>query len=190
MNHQGTVFLRTGRLLLRPYQYGDEAMMYRNWASDEAVCRYLTWPPHQSQEQTRKLVEDWVALSINDRFYHWGITLDDLLIGDIAVTSWHEKNQDAQIGYCLGRAWWGQGIMPEALASVIHYLFDTVGFHRVTLCHDTDNPTSGRVMQKAGLQYEGTQRQALPRHDGTWGDKALYGAVNGPWQKTQRRATA
>ncbi len=187
MNHQGSVFLHTGRLLLRPYRYGDEVQMYRNWASDEEVCRHLTWAPHSSLEMTRQVVADWTASAINDRFYHWGITLEEELIGDIAVVNWHEKHREAEIGYCLGKAWWGRGIMPEALTSVIHYLFDTVGFHRVTLSHGADNPASGRVMQKAGLQYEGTQRQAVPRRDGTWGDKALYGAVNGPWQKAQRR---
>lgn len=187
MNHAGTAFLHTGRLLLRPYRRGDEEAMFRNWASDEAVCRYLTWPPHENVDVTRAIVDEWTNSVINDRVYHWGITLRDELIGDIAVVSWNEQHRFAEIGYCLGRAWWGQGYVTEALRSVIHYLFETVGFHRASLSHDGDNPASGRVMQKAGLQYEGTQRQAVLRRDGTWGDKVLYGAVNGPWQRTQRR---
>ncbi len=189
MNHQGTAFLHTGRLLLRPYRDGDAEDMFRNWATDEAVCRHLTWAPHPNIDFTRHLVADWTASGINDRYYHWGITLNDELIGDIAVVNYSDQHRQAEIGYCLGRAWWGQDIMPEALSSVIHYLFDTIGFHRVTLMHDTDNPASGRVMQKAGLQYEGTMRQAILRRDGTWADKAVYGAVNGPWQQAQRRAT-
>lgn len=187
MNHQGTAFLHTGRLLLRPYRDGDAEAMYLNWASDERVCRHLTWPPHESLAFTRRLVEDWTASAMNDHFYHWGITLEDQLIGDISVVRWSEQHQFAEIGYCLGYAWWGQGFMTEALASVIHYLFDTVGFHRVSLAHDTCNPASGRVMQKAGLQYEGTQWQALKRQDGTWADLALYSAINSPWQEAQRR---
>ena len=187
MNHTGTAFLHTERLLLRPYQRGDEEAMFRNWANDEEVCRFLPWPPHGSIEVTREVVREWTDSAVNDRVYHWGITLNDELIGDIAVVNWHEKHMDAEIGYCLGRAWWGQGYITEALRSVMHYLFETVGFHRISLAHDAQNRASGRVMQKAGLQYEGTLREAVLRRDGTWTDRIMYGAVNGPWQQKQRR---
>ena len=62
------------------------------------------------------------------------------------------------MGYCIGRKWWGQEIMPEALKAVITYFFDEVGFNRVAASHDSDNPKSGRVMEKAGMKFEGVLR--------------------------------
>ena len=187
LNHTGTPMLHTQRLLLRPYLKGDEQAMYDHWATDEEVCRYLTWAPHESIEVTRQIIDDWASCYLSDTYYHWGITLDGLLIGDISVVRWSEKNQWAEIGYCLGRRWWGQGIMTEALKSVMRYLFDTVGFHRISLRHAAQNQASGRVMQKAGMHHEGTLRGAETLRDGSFTDMCVYGALNGPWQAEQRR---
>ncbi len=181
LTHKGTQVLRSERLLLRPYTEQDGEMMFRNWANDEEVCRYLTWAPHGDIEVTHNIVRDWAACNINDRCYHWGITLAGELIGDIAVVRWNEQTQCAAIGYCLGRAWWGQGIMTEALTAVMTYLFDEIGFHRIQLEHDHENPASGRVMRKAGMRLEGCLKDAVKRRDGSFGDKCIYGAIRGQW---------
>lgn len=60
MNHQGTVILETGRLILRPFQAKDAKDMYNNWAGSERVTRYLTWPAHASVEESRMLLDTWV----------------------------------------------------------------------------------------------------------------------------------
>jgi len=181
LTHQGTQLLRTARLLLRPYTEHDADMMFANWANDEEVCRYLTWPPHGDIEVTRGIVRDWAACYGNDCYYHWGITLAGELIGDIAVVRWSEQNACAALGYCLGCQWWGRGIMTEALTAVTRYLLEQIGFHRIQLEHDRDNPASGRVMQKAGLRYEGCLQGGVRRRDGSFGDKCIYGAIRGQW---------
>ena len=66
----------------------------------------------------------------------------------------------ADVGYCIGKAYWGRGIMPEALKAVIKYLFEEVGLNRIAACHDVNNPKSGRVMDKAGMKLEGIWRRA------------------------------
>lgn len=181
LNHQGTVMIHTQRLLLRPYVQGDEAAMFANWANDPEVTRYLTWAPHGNISVTTELIAQWEARYMSDTVYHWGITLDGELIGDIAVVTWSEPNESAELGYCLARRFWGQGIMTEALGSVMRYLFHTIGFHRITLKHDAQNPASGRVMEKAGLLYEGRLRGAYKRLDGTFTDVCVYGALRGQW---------
>ena len=62
--------------------------------------------------------------------------------------------------HSVSRAYWGQGLMPEALRAVMDYLFDVVGLNRVAACHDANNPKSGRVMEKAGMKQEGILRAA------------------------------
>lgn len=175
LHHCGTQILETERLILRPYTAHDAEAMYRNWAGSEEVTRYLTWPPHSSAEATRTLLKIWEEGYQNPTVYHWGITRkgSDGVIGDISVVHMDEKTAAAELGWCLGQAFWGQGIMPEAALAVRDYLFDRVGFHRVEARHDKNNPKSGRVMQKIGMQYEGTRRASDMNNQGIC-DTVLY----------------
>ncbi|MCH5287404.1 MAG: GNAT family N-acetyltransferase [Christensenellaceae bacterium] len=176
MNHQGTKRLETQRLILRPFVIEDAQAMYSNWANDPEVTKYLTWPTHPSEEVSAMVTADWVKGYEKPDYYQWAIVPKELNepIGSIAVVKpIDEKVQAAEIGYCIGRRWWHQGIMTEALARVTDYLFDEVGVRRVEARHDTRNPHSGAVMQKCGMKYEGTHRQADWNNQGVC-DAAYY----------------
>ena len=162
MNKAGTQRIETHRLILRRFTVEDAEDMYVNWASDPEVTRFLTWPPHAGVEVTRFVLNDWVSRYEDGSYFQWAIQLKDTgaVIGSIAVVKLIEDLEAAEIGYCMGRAYWGQGIMPEALRAVIDFLFDTVGLNRIAACHDVKNPKSGRVMEKAGMTREGVQRGA------------------------------
>ena len=161
MEHCGTQRLETDRLILRRYVAEDAAAMYKNWASDDEVTKYLTWPTHSDPEISQKVTEDWVKQYSNKNYYHWAILLKDNgddPIGDIAVVGMKEAVSMAHIGYCIGRAWWHRGITSEALKAVMDFLFDIVGINRIEARHDPRNPNSGKVMEKCGMKYEGTLR--------------------------------
>ena len=149
-------------------------MMYDNWTSDPEVAKYVSWGPHASPAVTKELVSMWAEGYESPTVYRWGIEKDGELIGDISIVKWREEEESCEIGYCLCRRFWNQGLMTEALNRVITYLFETVGFHRIALCHDTLNPASGRVMQKCGLRKEGVCRGMKKRRDGSWMDVAYY----------------
>ncbi|MBQ6524001.1 MAG: GNAT family N-acetyltransferase [Atopobiaceae bacterium] len=91
-------------------------------------------------------------------FYQWAIELRELgePIGSISVVELLKEVGSAEIGYCIGKGWWRQGIMSEALAAVIDYLFAEVGALRICAKHDARNPNSGRVMLHCGMTHEGT----------------------------------
>lgn len=190
LKHGGSLIIHTKRLVLRPYLPGDAQAMFDNWASDPEVTRYLSWQPHSELTVTEDIITQWVESYQSDCVYHWGITMEGELIGDISVVQWNERHEACELGYCLSRRYWGQGIMTEAVQSVMRYLFDRVGFHRIAIRHDIENPASGRVMQKAGLHYEGCLKDALKRPDGSFADICCYGAINGPWQQDLRRIGA
>lgn len=163
MKHCGTQKLETDRLILRRYISEDAISMYKNWANDEDVTKYLMWQPHLSPEVSRSVTDEWVRQYANEDFYHWAIVLKDTgnePIGDIAVVNMNEKVSMAHIGYCLGKKWWHQGIMSEALKAVTDFLFDVADFNRIESRHDPNNPNSGKVMQKCGMKYEGTLRSS------------------------------
>ena len=162
LNHKGTVTIETERLILRPFTMEDAEAMYRNWASDDLVTRYVTWPTHESVEITRAVLADWTSHYGEKDHYKWAIVLKENgpePIGDISAHGIRENTLCATMGYCMSRAHWGKGVMTEALKAVIDFFFDEVGFNRVAADHDIENPASGRVMEKAGMRFEGTARQ-------------------------------
>ncbi|MBR5536321.1 MAG: GNAT family N-acetyltransferase [Clostridia bacterium] len=160
MNHIGTQTLESRRLILRPFSVEDAGAMYRNWASDPEVTKYLTWPTHTGEAITEGILREWVPHYEEPCYYHWAIVLKDSgePVGSIAVMSLDERVEKATVGYCLGRAWWHRGFMTEALNLVIDFLFNRVGLQRVEAYHDPRNPHSGAVMRKCGMTYEGTLR--------------------------------
>lgn len=180
MKHCGTQRLETGRLILRRYVNEDAAAMYKNWASDKEVTKFLTWPTHASQEVSQSVMEDWVKQYANENYYHWAIVLKDNgdePIGDIAVVGMKENISMAHVGYCIGRNWWNQGITSEALKAVIDFLFDVVEVKRIEARHDPKNPNSGKVMKKCGMKYEGTLRYSDWNNQGIC-DACYYALLN------------
>ena len=77
------------------------------------------------------------------------------------------------IGYALGRKWWRQGIMSEALAELVRFFFEDVCVKRIESRHDPLNQNSGKVMLKCGLVHEGTLRQSDKNNQGIC-DAAYY----------------
>ncbi|GBG95857.1 hypothetical protein LFYK43_23160 [Ligilactobacillus salitolerans] len=102
------------------------------------------------------------------------------MIGTITVVHQEPAAACAEIGYCLGQRWWSHGYATEALVSVINFLFSQASFKRIEAKHDTKNPASGKVMHKAGLQYEGTLRQHGLNNTGIC-DEAIYAILRSDW---------
>lgn len=176
VNHKGTQSLETPRLLLRRAVRSDAQPMFCNWASAPEVTKYLTWPAHSSVDVSRMVIESWIADYGKEDTYQWMIVPKDTPhcpIGSISVVAQNPDIGKAEIGYCIGKAWWHQGIMTEALQAVMNFLFDDVGMNRVEARHDPRNPHSGAVMRKCGMQYEGTTRQADRNNQGIC-DAAIY----------------
>ena len=168
MEHKGTVILETPRLILRRARREDAEAMFRNWASDPEVTKFLTWPTYVRVEDAYPILDIWTAGYAALSFYHWMIVSKETgePIGSIGIVSENEQAGKAEIGYCIGRAWWHRGIMTEALQAVMNFLFDEVGYQRLEAKHDPRNPHSGAVMRKCGMTYEGTHRQAERNNQG------------------------
>lgn len=162
MNHCGTKTIETDRLILRKLCIDDAEAMYKNWASDPEVTKFLTWPAHGSVDITKKLLSMWSEEYNKDNYYQWGIESKSIgeVIGTISVVGQKEEIDMVHIGYCIGRNWWHQEIMTEALNALIDFFFNEVCCNRIESRHDTNNPHSGEVMKKCGMKLEGTKRSA------------------------------
>jgi len=177
MIHIGTLNIETERLLLRRFVQGDAPYIFRNWARDPEVSRHLTWMAHDNVENTEKVLQMWLDSYDRPEIYNWAIVDKESgqPIGSIAVVAIYEEADKCEIGYCLGRKYWGKGIMTEAFKAVMDFLFNQVGFNRIQAYHHVDNPASGRVMMKAGMKKEGQMRQFARSNKGDFVDVDFYG---------------
>ncbi len=177
LQHKGTNSIETLRLILRRFEEWDAKDMYYNWASDAEVVRFLPWGPHTSISVSERRIIDWINRYHYPNYYNWALYLKRTrqVIGSISVEIQNDQERTCEIGYCISREYWGQGIMTEALRTVMHYLFYEIGYQRIKARHDTLNIASGRVMQKAGMHLEKTINQANRRRDGSFYDCAVYG---------------
>jgi len=180
LSHKGTVRIETPRLILRQFTPDDAPDVFHGWMSDPAVSRFMTWLPHRELFETETLLDAWCSLYNDPRVYNWALVLRENLrvIGNVSVTDRSDRHENCELGYCLAPACWGQGLMPEAVRAVITYLFRDVGYHRIVARHRRDNPASGRVMQKCGMQFEGTARGAYHTREGDFSDLDTYAVIS------------
>ena len=158
MEHKGTIELQTERLILRQVTERDTLPAFKNWCNDERVTKYLTWQPHGDVGVTKAVIDEWIKGYSKNNFYQWVIVPKDIdePIGTISVVRVNEEKEQLDMGYCIGYKWWHQGYTSEALKRIIDFLFEAVKPKKIVACHATVNPNSGKVMQKAGMQYERT----------------------------------
>ena len=178
MTHKGTITLETQRLILRRFAIEDAESMFRNWASDPEVTKYLMWQTHSDIDVSKAILESWVPLHQNPNYYNWAIVLKELgePIGSIGVVKHKDVTKMVHIGYCIGQKWWNKGYTSEALKELIRFFFEDIGINRIESRHDPRNPNSGKVMMKCGLKYEGTMRQSDTSNQGIC-DTAWYAVL-------------
>ena len=183
--HKGTKTLETSRLSLRKALPAEADAMFRTWASDGEVTKFLAWPTYTQVETAHEILGIWVKNYEQPDFYQWMIVPKELgePIGSISVVHHRDDIAEAEIGYCIGKFWWHKGIMTEALKAVIDYLFREVGMNRIEAKHDVNNPHSGAVMRKCGMVYEGTARQSDRNNQGIC-DLATYAILRSDQEKT------
>ena len=183
LTHKGTQTIETSRLILRRAVREDAELMFRNWASDPEVTKYLTWPAHETVETSAWVLNSWVGEYEKTNYYQWMIVLKELgePIGSISVVRQNEDAEELEIGYCIGKLWWHQGIVTEAVSAVIGYLFKEVGAVRVTARHDPNNPNSGKVMRKCSMTYQGTTLASDQNNQGIC-DAAHYAITRSEWK--------
>ncbi len=181
MNHIGTQVIETQRLTLRRFREEDAQAQFENWASDPEVTRFLRFETHRTVDESRAVIARRLERYAKQDRYMWAITLKGgTLMGAISAQVQSESDAIMDMGYCLGRAFWGKGYMTEALRAVIAYLFLRVEVNRIEAVHAAENPASGAVMRKAGMREEGYLRQAYKNHLG-YLDGVLYGLVREDW---------
>jgi len=151
--------LETERLVLRPLTEDDAEDIYA-YAADPEVARTTTWSPHTSRDDACEFIA-WALhrydMGLPEPF---GMVLraTGQVIGTCGLTpTW--AHQRGEIGYALARRYWGQGLTTEAVRAVLRHGFANLGLNRIEARCLVENLASERVMQKAGMTFEGIMRE-------------------------------
>jgi ribosomal-protein-alanine N-acetyltransferase len=150
--------IETSRLRLRKPSLSDAEAIFKDYAQDEEVVRYLVWRTHRDIAETRAFLERCVQCWEGTSSFPYAIERkeDGRLLGMIeAMLAPHS----AGAGYVLARAHWGKGYMPEALTALNSLVLAQPGIFRMAILCDVDNLASARVMEKVGMQREGLLRR-------------------------------
>lgn len=133
LKHLGTKIIETERLLLRKFKIEDAEDMFKNWAGDDEVTKYLTWPTHSSVEASKKVIGMWEKENDLLNHYQWCIELKESseAIGSISVVHINEDINSVEVGYCIGKHFWRHGITSEAFSALIPFFFEEMQVNRI-----------------------------------------------------------
>ncbi|CAN7761516.1 GNAT family protein [Paenibacillus sp. LjRoot153] len=154
--------LETERLILRQITLDDIEDMNAYCSNDE-VSKYGSWNAHKSLSDTKECVELILSNYENKKVVLWGIQYKEngKLIGTIEYVLWDPKHKVAELGYVISQNYWGIGIATEAVNEVIKFGFNNMDLVRIQARCFVENTRSARVMEKAGMSFEGIIRKAM-----------------------------
>ncbi len=146
------------RLRLRPPVLDDAGALYQRLARDPEVTRYLLWAPHPDVAATRRVIAEKLNVGDDDRTWVVELRHSGDVVGMLSCR--RTAPHSVEIGYCLGKRWWGKGLLSEALDMLLHALEADPQIYRVSATCSPDNQRSTRLLERAGFFLEGR----LARH--------------------------
>lgn len=169
--------LITSRLVLRPFTLAD-ALDVQRLAGDRDVASTTLRIPHPYKDG---MAEEWIRTHADkfarDEGTSLAVTLRDTgtLMGAVGLEICNEHSK-AELGYWIGKPYWGKGFASEAAKALVDYGFQEAGLNRIYAHHIVRNPASGRVMLKIGMRHEGTLRQHTKKWE-VFEDVQVYGVL-------------
>lgn len=151
------MILETDRLILRPWEETDAESLYE-YVKDPAVGPVAGWPPHKSVAESldviRTVFNGPQCYAICEKQTNRAIGAIELkLNGHTDMTT---KEDECELGYWLGKPFWGRGYVPEAGRTLLRYGFETLGMTTVWCGYYDGNTKSKRVQEKLGFVYHHT----------------------------------
>ena len=148
------MILQTKRLILRPWSENDAEELYK-YASDPEVGPPAGWPPHTSVENSREIIR--TVFSVPET-YAVCLKENGKPIGSVGLhrNDLAERDDEYELGYWIGKPFWGQGLIPEASRELLRYAFEDLGMSRIWCGYYDGNEKSRRVQEKLGFVFHHT----------------------------------
>jgi RimJ/RimL family protein N-acetyltransferase len=173
--------LRTERLVLRAFELSDVPQVQQMAGEREVALNTISIPhPYPAGAAA-----EWIASQEQKREQgDVNFAIDDgQLVGSIGLRVQRDFER-AELGYWIGKPFWGRGYATEAAGAVIRYGFQELNLHRIYAGYFHRNEQSARVMIKSGMQYEGRLRQHVKKWD-EFVDVVYYGILREEWRDHQ-----
>lgn len=174
------VTLHTARLQLRFLNASDAAAIFRVHADPETM-RYFSSTAWQDLAQADEHIARTCRDYADGSALRLAIVLAGDVIGSITLYAFDRRNHRCEIGYILGRPYWGQRYMQEALAAMIRYAFGPLALRRLEADIHPDNIASARLLEGQQFQREGHLRQRWFVGDEV-SDSIIYGLLRKDWE--------
>ena len=175
--------LHTEALILRKVRREDAQLYYERIGRCEAVSRYMLFQPHRDLSESVASIEKALLRYETGRCYRWAIALseDDSIVGIIELLRFDEETDSCSFAYMLGENFWGRGYGTQALKAVLQFAFEQMQLSYVEVDHMAENPASGAVMQKAGMNYQRTEKGKYEKN-GVYHDARIYRITREEWE--------
>ena len=162
------------RVCLRAIERSDIPTFVR-WFNDPEVTKHLLMYLPMSQAQEERWFEEYLQ---DNRRNVFGIeTLDGQLIGNVGLEGIDWKNSKVELGIVIGeKDYWDKGYGTEAITTLLHFVFEQMNLHRVSLRVFDDNPRAIHCYEKCGFKLEGRLREAN-FSDGRYRDELVMGIL-------------
>ncbi len=169
----------TPRLLLRKPRLEDAGQLFHAYASDRDIVRFMSWQAHATEDETLDFIRHCLGEWSNGTGYPYVIETGDEPAGPVGMIHLHKRPHRVEFGYVIARPYWGQGYMTEALSTLVDWSLDQPQIWRASAFCDIDNLASARVMEKAGMIFEGILRRFFvhPNISGEPRDCRMYAKV-------------
>ncbi len=152
------MILQTQRLILRPWQESDAESLYR-YASAPEVGPIAGWPVHTSVENSLQIIRNVLSApetyALVDKDTKQAIGSIGLMVGNASHIGLSEK--EGELGYWIGKPYWGQGLIPEAVRELLRHGFEDLNLEKVWCGYYDGNLKSKRVQEKCGFTYQYTK---------------------------------
>ena len=182
MPQNDLIALATERLTLRYLAEADALALFEIFSHPE-VMRYWGGPAWTDMAQARQMVMDSQEGCRTGGAFIFGIErrADQVLVGTCSLFHFHTPSRRAEIGYALGRPYWGSGYMHEALLALVNHAFSSLGLNRLEADIDPRNLASARTLERLGFVKEGHLRERWIVNDEV-SDTDWYGLLRREWR--------
>jgi RimJ/RimL family protein N-acetyltransferase len=183
MNPETLPVITTPRVVLRWISEDDIDGLFEIF-SDPQVMRYWSSGPLANREAAAKMQREIAQGNLSNTMLKWGLALreSNSVIGTTTLFNLNLDNGRAEIGYAMGRAYWGKGYMNEALQALVVHAFEVMNLRRLEADVDPRNAASIRTLERLGFQREGFLRERW-HVEGEIQDALFYGLLRREWQQ-------
>ena len=153
------MILKTRRLILRQFKESDAEDLYK-YAKDPNVGPMAGWPAHKSVSESKRVIKEILN---KPETYAICLKTDNKVIGAISLklkgqTDMTDRDDECELGYWLGKPFWGRGITPEAANEIIRHAFEDLSINAIWCGYYDGNIKSKRVQEKLGFKYVRTTK--------------------------------